>query len=95
MADLRSFTDADLARLVITATAFRDGDLWRALRTAVLEPEHARITRDLANESTAAETLKFRQGELKQVSRAIMLIDDFLRDVELGRKRRAGNVERT
>lgn len=94
MADLRTFTDADLARLKIAATAFHDDDLWRALRTALLEPELARIQRDLANEATAAETLKFRQGELKQVNRAIMLVDDFLRDVELARKRRAGIADR-
>jgi hypothetical protein len=88
MTNLTSFDDITLARLTIEATAFRDGKLWAALRTAILAPERDRVTREMAQESTTGEQLKFRQGELKQLTRAIMLVDDFLRDVEACRKRR-------
>lgn len=93
MSDFSTFDDGTLARHAIDATIFRDSELWRAIVAAELTPERARIMRDLENPSTPAERLKFVQGELKQVNRAIMLVDDFLRDVAASRKRRQSRDE--
>jgi len=87
---IRECTDADLAMLRVRALEFQDSDLWKTMRAAIIA-DRERILIDLADRGTAAEHLKFAQGELAQVNRDIILVERFLRGLagELQRRQRA------
>ena len=90
---IRDATDADLSMLRVRALELQDSDLWKVMRASIVA-DRERVLIDMADRATAAEHLKFAQGELAQANRDIMLVERFLRGLAGEQQRRQRASER-
>lgn len=90
---LRDLADADLAILRVRVLEFQDSSVWTAARNEFID-DRTRIFTILTHEDTPAEKLKFAQGELAQVNRSIMLVENLLKAIDREQKRQRMAEER-
>jgi hypothetical protein len=71
-------TERAVADLKVDLAKFRDSPLW-AVFLSLLRRDQKRVFSDLVNEKTPMEILKFKQGELAQVNRDILIVERLAR----------------